>query len=171
MSLHPSPSLADSALRATARPLLPSPGRAVATLTHIFLTSSSSLSFLLSAPSGTLSPCPYLRPDHRSPGPGIWAVVNASYEPHQLGTGSQVAGRVAGLRAKAKAHGGAVRGWQWGSGPPPRTKHYGTRRAFFFHNLENQSLRSRSPNYQGRAVGRGVGSVKNPISQMEVYLS
>lgn len=40
-------------------------------------------------------------------------------------------------------------------------------KAFFFHNLENQSLRSRSPSYQG-GVG---GSVKNPISQMGVGLS
>lgn len=69
--------------------------------------------------------------------------------------------------AKAKAHGRVGWGWQWDSGPPPRTKHYGARKAFFFHNLENQSLRSRSPNYQG-VVG---GSVKNPISQMGVGLS
>ena len=70
---------------------------------------------------------------------------------------------MAWLTAKAKAQGGAERGWQGSAGSQPRTRHCRAGRAFSFHNLENQSLRSRSPGYQ-RGAG---GSVKTPVSQME----
>lgn len=75
-------------------------------------------------------------------------------------------GRWPGLTAKAKAHGGAEWGWQGNTGSQPRAGHCRARRAFSFRNLENQSLRSRSPGYQ-RGAG---GSVKTPVSQMEAKL-